>query len=136
MQINKHKMNNKKLFKYLEEKVELKNKEKVELSVKKIELSALDKAQDAQRIYLDARTKASNMALQGADYMERQMSDLYKLKSSVEADLDKVRKFQKELGFETKLEAKLKSALDEIDGYFDLADKWVNGLRASAKGKF
>jgi hypothetical protein len=106
------------------------------LSTEKVELSALDKAQDAQRIFLDARTRASNMALEAADYMEREMSDLFKLKSAVEADLNKLRKMQQELGFETKLESKLKAALDDIDGYFSSADKWVNGLRASAKGKF
>ena len=101
-----------------------------------MELSALDKAQDAQRIFLDARTKASNMALGAADYMEREISDIYKLQQEVEADLNRLRKMQQELGFETKLESKLKAALDDIDGYFSSANKWVDGLRASAKGKF
>ena len=106
------------------------------LSSQKVELSALDKAQDAQRIFLDARTRAKNTILGAADDFERSVSDLFKIKSEVEADLNKLRKMQQELGFETKLESKLKAALDDIDGYFNSADKWVNGLRTSAKGKF
>lgn len=102
-----------------------------------LELSVLKTAsQDAQRIFLDARTRASNMALDAADYMEKKVSDIYSIKSAVEADLKKLQKMQQEFGFETDLESKFKEALRDIDGYFSSADKWVVGLRASAKGKF
>jgi len=92
-------------------------------------------AQEGQKIYLDVRTKASNKVLEAADDWLDSQKKLYLLRQEAEASLKRVRAFEGEFNFESKLSQLLEKTLSELDNYFSNANKYESKLREAAKLK-
>ena len=92
-------------------------------------------AQEGQKIFLDARTKASNKVSEAADDWSSVQGKLYSLMQEAESSLKRIKSFEAEFNFETKASAEFEKAVSELKDYFDKANKYESKFREASKYK-
>lgn len=91
--------------------------------------------QEAQKIFLDARQKASNKVLEAASDWTTAQGKLYALLQDSESSLKKIKEFEAEYGLTTNASAALEKTVVELRDYFDKANKYEAKLNEAAKFK-
>ena len=92
-------------------------------------------AQEGQKIFLDARTKASNKVSEAADDWSSVQGKLYSLMQEAESSLKKIKSFEAEFNFDSKASELFEKTVDELKDYFDKANKYESKLREASKYK-
>ena len=103
----------------------------------KVELAGegLKLAQEGQKIFLDARTKASDKVSEAAEDWIPAQKKLYLLLQEAESSLKRIKAVEAEFNFETKLSAEFEKAVSELKDYFDKANKYESKFREASKFK-
>ena len=92
-------------------------------------------AQEGQKIFLDARTKASNKVSEAADDWSSVQGKLYSLMQEAESSLKRIKSFEAEFNFDSKASELFEKTVDELKDYFDKANKYESKFREASKYK-
>ena len=89
----------------------------------------------AQRIFLDARQKASDKVSEAALDWASVQGKLYSLLQEAESSLNQVKSFEKEFSLTTNASAELEKTVAELKDYFDKANKYEAKFKEASKFK-